>query len=777
MTDIRFVNTQVQNGSAAEMTAKWSFPNNPTMPAGFTIDLPPELEGRNDTFEIVEADDPANPRDPDTPAPVIADCVATTTQLQCDLRPDYVAANPVGLNGGVRFWVMVTDSIDHEQEKTYVVDGQTTPPVTVTPGHQCGDNCDFEWNYGKYGAFNFEDSTILWYIPIAADQSGMRGGESIRVDDVVVGTNHEITQTDVYPQLMRTRTLGPNGAGEIRPTNWEVVPVGTSGFSRGGDGTWVEFRADAGYFYEVRMLTKIIGTPGGDYRNSARITVNDVIDGDVDGVVRYEQGGGEGIGSDVGIFTITKDVVGSATNMPEDQVFTGDYVVTLPTGGTETGEWSARDGETWESEEFPRNSQITVTEDVPTEPAAVRWASPTFSVNDFALPGGTRTPIVVTNTADVPTATFQASKVLTGDQGGIDRIPADATFQIDYSYPAAPGYEAGSGSLTLPRSGDVVTSAPLPVGAVLTLTEATPEEVKGVTWGTPSLAPSTLTIGDAAAASVTVTNPVTEQMGTFSVTKEIAGDVVNLPEDLVFTVDYEAELPLGEVRTGSFEVLAGQTWTSPSLPVGTIVTLSEIAPTAPASLTWATPEFTINEFEIAQEATSVTLTNTPSLREGTVNVRKLVDGSGANLVAATDTFTVTYSYPAGLGFAAGEGTLTVAADGEPVSTPALPMGAVVTFAEATPTEVEGARWVSAAFDVSVVIIGGDAAPTITLTNTLEVPPVPQTPPTPEAPPVPQEPVLPATGGVMHSGALAGAFLLLAGAWMLARRRQHASDAR
>lgn len=50
LTDLAFASDTVQSGSAAELTAKWSLPDAPATPAGFTIDLPPDLEGRGDTF-------------------------------------------------------------------------------------------------------------------------------------------------------------------------------------------------------------------------------------------------------------------------------------------------------------------------------------------------------------------------------------------------------------------------------------------------------------------------------------------------------------------------------------------------------------------------------------------------------------------------------------------------------------------------------------------------------------------------------------------------------
>ncbi|GAA3882114.1 hypothetical protein H9L22_17960 [Tessaracoccus defluvii] len=63
------------------------------------------------------------------------------------------------------------------------------------------------------------------------------------------------------------------------------------------------------------------------------------------------------------------------------------------------------------------------------------------------------------------------------------------------------------------------------------------------------------------------------------------------------------------------------------------------------------------------KVTSVTVTNTGTLRTGVIALTKAVAGSGAPLVPADTGFTVTYTYPAGVGFAGGGGQLVVKADG------------------------------------------------------------------------------------------------------------------
>lgn len=110
------------------------------------------------------------------------------------------------------------------------------------------------------------------------------------------------------------------------------------------------------------------------YNNRAEFMVENVKDGETEGVVRYAGGGGSGIGTDVGVFAITKQVEGDVQGLPADQLFTGTYTVTTPTGEVVKGEWSVAGGDTWRSPEFVRGSTVVVAEDTPTGPGHIAWS-------------------------------------------------------------------------------------------------------------------------------------------------------------------------------------------------------------------------------------------------------------------------------------------------------------------------------------------------------------------------------------------------------------------
>lgn len=703
VTDIQFVTNPIQDGQIAELSAKWSFPDNPTGEAGFTIALPPELAGQGDTFNITAQDTGAT----------IATCVATRAELQCDMDASYVSANPVGLNGNVKFWVKVTDSVTTEQEKTYVI-GEVSVTTIVKPRPTCTQNCELDFQYGKAGEYVPTDHSIIWYAKVKAPKGGMAGGEEVVVHDTV-SDNQTLVVSGTA--LQYTNTIGVNGDGLELPTNWTWVPADKRTVS--DDGTTVSFTAEKGYYYQAVYRTKAddFGAAG-TYTNGVEFTVNGVRDGEANGKARYAGGGGTGIGTDVGVITITKALDGTATGLPVDQIFTGTYSVDTPAGDTLTGTWSTKAGETWRSQEFPRDSTVTLTEDKPSEPANVTWTSD-FTVNDFTLPGGKITPVTVTNTADVKLASFNVAKTLSGNAAGL--VPDDATFDIDYAYPAGVGFEAGSGTLSVSSDGVPVSSPNLPVGAEVTLSEQAPAAVDGAAWGAAKISPERFVLADGQAAAVVVDNPINEVLSGFSVRKAVTGNGAGLvAEDETFDIDYTWAASGGRSGDGTVQVDASGTPVFVDrIPVGAVVTLAERAPAAIEGVTWLAPVFSENGFTIGDATVvEVEVENPTLLRTGTFSVSKSVTGTAGALALVPDDleYTIEYSYPAGTGFEAGSGVLTVLADGPSVSSPELPYGAQVTITEQAPAVIDGIKWDTAVISPAQLTIGEGTDVAVTVEN-------------------------------------------------------------
>lgn len=603
----------------------------------------------------------------------------------------------------------------------------------------------------------------------------MQGGLEVEIIDTP-GANQKLIVDATTPILQRTNQTGPDWSGAERPTGWQTVPA--DAYSVDPATGAIKFTTTEGYYYQAIYFTEILDAgAAGEYTNTATFNINGSNSGEATGAVRYAGGGGTGIGENVGVFTITKAVEGSATGLPADLAFTGTYSVATPDGQTLTGEYSVLAGETWKSPEFPRDSVVTLTENAPTEPSNVTWGEPDFSTNDFTLVGGQLTSVTLTNKADVKLGQFSVSKALTGTADALALVPADATFTVDYAYEAGVGFAAGSGSLVISADGSSVTSPELPVGAVVTLTEQTPAAVEGLAWGTPVISPATITIGGSAVAEVVVTNPVTETLGGFSLVKSVSGDASGLvPDTTVFTVDYVWTAEDGRTGSGTIEVLAGaDPVVVEGIPAGAVVTLTENEAAAIDGVEWLDPIFSENGFTIiAGNVVAIDLDNPASLRHGVFAITKVIAGSGKDLVPASTEFTVTYSYPAGEGFEAGSGELVVKADGVVVESGLIPFGANVTLEETAPGNLAGVIWTSGEFDFAELQTEDGLVQPVTLTNTYETVPPTETPaptPTPSA----TTPALPVTGadGASASWLFGAGVLVAAGAALLIGTRRSA----
>lgn len=156
----------------------------------------------------------------------------------------------------------------------------------------------------------------------------------------------------------------------------------------------------------------------------------------------------------------------------------------------------------------------------------------------------------------------------------------------------------------------------LPVGTVVTFSEATPTTVPGFAFESVTFSPARLVIGEGENPVVTATNAytaVTAPVGGFSLRKVLAGDGAALvAPDTVFQVDYYLDGspdPAGRLLLPA----SGATVSGPQdLPAGTIVTFSEAAPSAVVGGSWSgDPVFAPARIVVEADASaSVSLTNT-----------------------------------------------------------------------------------------------------------------------------------------------------------------------
>ena len=100
--------------------------------------------------------------------------------------------------------------------------------------------------------------------------------------------------------------------------------------------------------------------------------------------------------------------------------------------------------------------------------------------------------------------------------------------------------------------------AGIPANRTCTVTENAPSgglANASYAWGTPTYSAQPVTIVDQAIADVTITNPVVQRFGTFSLTKEIDGPGgYTGGTDRVFPVSYSCTLTNGPTTTGTLNV-------------------------------------------------------------------------------------------------------------------------------------------------------------------------------------------------------------------------------
>ncbi|MDQ0646227.1 hypothetical protein QFZ53_000423 [Microbacterium natoriense] len=220
---------------------------------------------------------------------------------------------------------------------------------------------------------------------------------------------------------------------------------------------------------------------------------------------------------------------------------------------------------------------------------------------------------------------------------------------------------------------------------------------------------------------------------------------------------------------GTFDPATG-VWTIERIEPGSTATLSLALDSSAGSTATVQAALT----STAQNGTALPGDDTVTSSEvevsactGTFDIIKDVVGSGHSLIGTDRAFIVHYNYPAGDYYEAGEGTLTVHADGVPVSGPVLPAGAIVTLEEETPAGVPGTSWAPPSFDQAIITISDGTVVHVGLTNTIDVLPAPPTP-TPASTDAP----LAQTGGELSWYAvMMGTFLVLGGAMITAGRRR------
>ncbi|MEJ3405732.1 DUF5979 domain-containing protein [Rathayibacter sp. YIM 133350] len=382
---------------------------------------------------------------------------------------------------------------------------------------------------------------------------------------------------------------------------------------------------------------------------------------------------------------------------------------------------------------------------------------------------------------------FTMTKSISGDAAAL--VPPTTAFTVDYSYTLDDAPVSGTLTLT-PGVASGLTG--LPEGTLVTLTERGPPPVPGLSWGAPLFAGDSLTaagtsaqfvIGNQTSIAVSLTNPVTTSLGNFTVNKSVTGNAADLvPPDTEFTIGYSFVRD-GSAVTGVMSLTPDGSTGLTGLPDGTVVTLTEGAPPPINGMVWGTPTFSGdgvtangNTAQFTIDTTSdvtVALSNPAARVFGDATLRKSITGNAADLVPASTTFAVDYSYV--LNGIPVDGTLALT-PGSSADFSRLPQGTVVTLAEETPPAVPGVTWGTPVFSGEGVTVSGNSAQlvigdatdvAVTLTNpALAETPSPTPSPTPTPAPAPA-PGPASTSDLASTGIDAVPALIIAGLMLLA----------
>ncbi|GAA1953545.1 hypothetical protein GCM10009776_14240 [Microbacterium deminutum] len=335
----------------------------------------------------------------------------------------------------------------------------------------------------------------------------------------------------------------------------------------------------------------------------------------------------------VGTFAVIKDFSGDFT---ADDPALADVVITIHwDGGGLNGDLELTQAEGWTASPtdadgnaitFPLGTVVTVTETGRTGgPPDLVWGNADWGSN--ANPADptqglvtitsdvTPTPVTLTNDTTQLLGTFSVAKHVTGDFDLESPELAAAQFTIHATW------DGGSTEIVLNQANGWASGLgrDLPTGTVVTLSEI---QISGagpsVDWGVDAAwsgegitvnpdGTASITIGDGTNPEITVTNTATELLGTFSIHKRITGSEADtLPADFSFTVTYTYD---GLAEPGVLVVHKDETVTSPPIPVGTVVTISEVVPsgTLPAGGSWGTPVFVLPDGSSTAESTTITI--------------------------------------------------------------------------------------------------------------------------------------------------------------------------
>jgi Domain of unknown function (DUF5979) len=284
------------------------------------------------------------------------------------------------------------------------------------------------------------------------------------------------------------------------------------------------------------------------------------------------------------------------------------------------------------------------------------------------------------------------------------------TFSINYA--CTDGTHSGTVSLA---AGASTTIVGIPAGTQCSVTEPSlPTPTVGWAFGTPSISPAQpVTISGGGTATVTVTNSISRDMGSFKVSKSTTNpDGATLPA--AFTGSYNC----GTGYTGTWSVANGGSQTFSGIPTGSVCSVIEDTLAPISGYTWGTPSYSPATITISTKAGTfeIAVTNSISRDRGSFSFTKVL----LNLEGAAVQATFPLSWDCGVDTtgAALTGKVDLAA-GDTQTVSGIPTGNSCSVTEGMLGSVPLWTWQTPVI-TAAVIVGSDPETTglVTVTNSI-----------------------------------------------------------
>ncbi len=278
--------------------------------------------------------------------------------------------------------------------------------------------------------------------------------------------------------------------------------------------------------------------------------------------------------------------------------------------------------------------------------------------------------------------------------------------------------------------GDPVVVDDLPIGAIVTFTEARPADDDTLTWAAPAFSHASVVITPAHVTdpvTVTVTNTVTRTVGTFSLAKTVTGEQADnpaVPGSVTVTATWDEEGTPGSktlaVPTDGTPVPFGE-----SLLIGTEVTLTETPLADGSRIAWGSPVWSGTGVTVDGVSAVVTvgrdagagvaLENHAATSTAGITLIKGIAGEAAGEVDPSTGFPVTATWTDGEGVEHSRDLEINAVEPTPLGVD-LPAGTVVTIAEGDRPAFDTVVWDSITISGDDVLDNGDGSAVVTVSD-------------------------------------------------------------